>query len=336
MQLSGVEKVSSDGIELLYNAKAGPRSKAAPETLRVVDAHSFLAMDIPPRELMLSPWLMSQSLSMIYAKRGTGKTHIALAIAYAVASGGSVLGWTATQARRVLYIDGEMLSNSLQERLAAVTRGADAEPAHGMLHILTPDLQNRTMPDLATVAGQDDLEAVTPADTALIVVDSLSSLVRGDGRENEAGSWLPVATWAIAQRCRGRSVLFLHHANKRGEQRGTSKREDILDTVLALRQPSDHETQKGAKFEVHIEKSRALCADFQPVEAELIEAQGGGVTWTWKELQESLSENVRRMVADGMPKRDIAEELHINRSTVYRILKREGVLDRLSEGREDD
>lgn len=310
-------------------AKASTPKQTAPQwekrvPLRVVDIHSFLQMDIPPREMMLKPWQPCQSLSMIYGKRGTGKTHLALAIGYAVASGGQILGWMAPRARKVFYLDGEMLAAPLQERLAALVRGSACEPAPGMLHILTPDLQKGSMPDLATIGGQAALNEVIPPETNLIIVDSLSSLVRGEGRENDAGSWLPVAEWALAQRVAGRSVLFLHHAGKGGAQRGTSKREDLLDTVLALRPPTEHQPHKGARFEVHIEKSRGLCAEFTPVEAELVGTEDGGVSWTSRPIEETLAQRIVKMDEDGMSKREIAEELKVNRSTVYRALARGG------------
>ncbi len=292
------------------------------EPLRVVDVHSFLAMEIPPREMMLEPWLPCQGLAMVYAKRGTGKTYLALTIAYAVASGGAILGWKARKARKVFYLDGEMLAAPLQERLAAIARGSEIEPAPGMLHILTPDLQPGFMPDLATVGGQAALNEVIPPDTKLIVVDSISSLVRGEGRENDAESWLPVATWALSQRVAGRSVLFLHHAGKGGAQRGTSKREDLLDTVLALRPPADYEPQKAARFEIQVEKSRGLCADFTPIEAELTGVGDGGVKWTYRPVEETLAQRIAKMAEDGMSKKEIAEELKVNRSTVYRALAR--------------
>jgi hypothetical protein len=61
--------------------------------LRAIDIVTFLNTDLKPRERLLSPWLLTQSLSMVYAWRGVGKTHVALGIAYAVASGGSFLTW---------------------------------------------------------------------------------------------------------------------------------------------------------------------------------------------------------------------------------------------------
>ena len=45
---------------------------------------------------------------MVYAKRGVGKTHFALGVAYAVAAGAKFLSWQAETPRKVLYIDGEM------------------------------------------------------------------------------------------------------------------------------------------------------------------------------------------------------------------------------------
>jgi len=260
---------------------------------------------------------------MIYARRGTGKTLLALSIGYATASGGNVLGWRAPKPRKVLYIDGEMLAGPMQQRLALIVSGAEAEPAPGMLNLITPDLQKGFMPDLATVGGQSALAEVIPDGTQLIIVDSLSSLVRGEGRENEAESWIPVADWALSQRVAGRSVLFLHHAGKGGQQRGTSKREDLLESVLVLRPPADHQPQAGARFEVHIEKSRGVCPNLQPLEAQLeTTVDGAGVVWAFKPITESQAERIRSLAASGMPKSEIAEELHVARSTVYRTLER--------------
>ena len=64
--------------------------------------------------------------------------------------------------------------------------------------------------------------------------------------------------WLLSLRRRGVSVLFIHHAGKGGQQRGTSRREDILDTVIALRRPHDYSPKEGARFEVHLEKARGL------------------------------------------------------------------------------
>ena len=42
------------------------------------------------------------------------------------------------------------------------------------------------------------------------------------------------SSWMLAQRAAARSVLLIHHAGKGGGQRGTSRKEDVLDTVISL------------------------------------------------------------------------------------------------------
>lgn len=54
----------------------------------------------------------------------------------------------------------------------------------------------------------------------------------------------------------GRSIVLVHHAGKGGAQRGTSKREDVLDTVIALRRPTDYSADQGARFNSFRESAR--------------------------------------------------------------------------------
>ena len=81
-----------------------------------------------------------------------------------------------------------MLAGPLQERLAGIVKACERAPEPGMLNIITPDLQKGLMPDLATIGGQGAVNEVIPPETKLVIVDSLSSLVRGEGRENDAES----------------------------------------------------------------------------------------------------------------------------------------------------
>ena len=290
--------------------------------LRAVDIGELLTLDIPEREAFLAPWLTAQSLSMIWAWRGTGKTLAALAVAYAVASGGSCFGWKAPKPRRVLYCDGELPCAELQARAAAMVASEDAQPAPGMLRFLTPDLQPRGMPNLASASGQLALQPLV-ADADLIVVDSIATLGRG-GRENEAESWQPVAGWALEQRAAGRAVLFVHHAGKGGQQRGTSSREDILDVVLSLKRPGDYREQEGARFEVRFEKARALKGDdVQSFEARLETGPDNRRIWTCKPADIGRNDRIRELDRLGMTVREIAEELAVSKSSVHRALQRQ-------------
>lgn len=299
--------------------------------IKIVKVTEFLDMEIPPREEILSPILQTQSLNMIHAYRGIGKTHVALGIAYAVASGGTFFKWTAPIPRRVLYLDGEMPACVIQERLLSIVSGSDISiPSPDYLQLLSPDLQPNGIPDLSTREGQLLLEPYLK-DIELIVVDNISSLCR-TGRENEAEGWSPVQEWALRQRAAGRSVLFIHHSGKGGGQRGTSKREDLLDTVITLKRPSDYQMKQGARFEVHLEKGRHILGeDASPFEAWLMSDENSGSFWTCKDLSEATGDRIITLFNEGLNQTDIANELGVNKSTICRAIKKAKVEGRLKK-----
>ncbi|MGO1069533.1 AAA family ATPase [Lysobacter sp. CA199] len=285
-----------------------------------VNLEDLMAAELPAREMLLAPWLESQSLAMIYAWRGVGKTHIALGIAYALATGGTFLNWTASQPVRVLYLDGEMPGVVLRERFAHLVNDGRM-PAPGFLRVVTPDLQSEgVIPNLALPSGQAALDAVI-GDAQVIIVDNLSCWVRG-GKENEADSWNPVSEWALHMRANRRSVIFIHHAGKGGQQRGTSKREDLLDVVMLLKRPADYAADQGARFEIHFEKARSLHGqDVLPMEASL-ETDAGRQQWTTRSV-EAIGESKMLELADmGLSQAEIARELEVHRSTVSRAFRK--------------
>lgn len=302
----------------------------APTPLQLVTLAELLSKQLPPRELLLSPWLPKQGLAMIHAYRGIGKTHVALGVGYAVASAGQFLGWTAARPAGVLLLDGEMPAPALQERLAGIVAASDKE-ATAPFKIVTPDLQPKDRPafNLAAPSDQDEIEKHLDG-VELIIVDNLATIAR-TGKTNDAESWLPIQEWALKQRAAGRSVLFIHHSGKSGAQRGTSAKEDVLDTVLGLRRPSDYESSQGARFEIHFEKARGFSgADAEPLEASLVTDVDGQATWQTKPLEDALYDRVIELHQEGLSQKDIAEEVDRDKSRVSRMIKRakaEGRID---------
>ena len=276
------------------------------------------------REMLLAPWLPAQGLTMLFSKRGVGKTHVALGIAHAVATGGRFLNWSAPAAHPVLYLDGEMPARTMQERIAAIVagQGPDAPdvPEPDYFRLVTPDLQPDWLPDLASPEGQAALEPHLEG-VKLLILDSLSTLCRS-GVENEAESWGPVQEWALGLRRQGMSLLFVHHSGKGGLQRGTSRREDVLDTIICLKHPNDYAPSDGARFEVSYEKGRALTGeDAAPFEAKL-EVRDGAAFWTTKDIEDRTTEQVVDLKEQNLTQRDIAIELGISKSTVNRHIKK--------------
>ena len=290
----------------------GPAFRRAMSPLNAIE---FLKRDFPPRDMLLAPWLPTQGLCMIYGPRGLGKTHVSLNVAYAVATGGEFLGWKAPQPRRVLFIDGEMPGALLQERLAAIVAVNREPDTLDFLKILSADAEPDGLPDLSDTREQAYYEPYLD-DADVIVVDNLSTICRGL-RENEADSWGGVQFWALQMRRAGKTVVFIHHSGKSGGQRGTSKKEDVLDTVIALRRPSGYSQEQGSRFEVHFEKARSVHGeDARPFQAHLVDG-----TWIKSEIVDEEEEEVLRLKAEGRSIRDIAAKIGVSKSAVGRMVK---------------
>ena len=97
-----------------------PTTQPNPSPFTLLTFAEMIGLDLPPRGLLLAPWLPEQGLALIHGPRGIGKTHLALGIAHAVATGGSFLRWQAPEPRRVVLLDGEMPAAVLRDRCAAL------------------------------------------------------------------------------------------------------------------------------------------------------------------------------------------------------------------------
>ncbi len=133
--------------------------------LVAVECKDLLNMTFPPRERLLSPWLPTQGLAMVYAMRGVGKTFFALEVAYTVASGGEFLGWKAEKPAGVLYIDGEMPVNVMQERLRNIA-ASRKETLQKPLCVLNQDIQDIStpMPRIDDMDGQNAIKGLLDDD----------------------------------------------------------------------------------------------------------------------------------------------------------------------------
>ncbi len=285
----------------------------------VITAGNLLSREFPPRNNLLSPWLPEQGLCLLHAYRGVGKTHISLGIGCAVATGSSFLNWKADKPRGVLFIDGEMPAVTIKERIAGTMANMDKSLADN-LQIITPGLQQGSIPDLGSPEGQAQVDTILTEDISLIILDNISTVCRSTS-ENKSDAWLPVQEWALRMRAMGKSVLLVHHDGKGGMQRGSSRKEDVLDTVIQLMRPKSYTPDQGALFEVHFRKNRGLHGDdVKPFEAGLIAGEDG-FTWQLRTIEESLQDKVGKLLDEGYSQKDIAEELEISKGYCSKLAK---------------
>lgn len=300
----------------------------------------ILLMDLPEPSPICHPLLFEGDLAMIHSWRGVGKTWISCSLSLAIATGTAFLGMMPVAiARRVLYCDGEMRASRLKARFEALCKGIGVEPAPGMLNVLTRDIlpDGSRWPDLADELGrQDFMSIISELRPGVIVFDNLSSWVRSGGRENDEESWREVAVFLMTLRSRGISVVLIHHSGKSGAQRGTSKREDILDTVVHLRRPAEMDETEGMVCEFVYEKSRNLDAgQAQDLLVELIEA-GDALTLTGKLANLDKMSRAKLLSDEGVSTPQACEELDIGRDALRRLIGRaakKGVILRFGDGR---
>jgi putative DNA primase/helicase len=299
-----------------YRNGRGPEAGAQGK-VTAIDLASFLEMKFPPRSKILAPWLPVQGLAMMYAPRGTGKTRVAHGVGYAVAAGAAFLRWMAPEPRRVLLLDGEMPAVVLQQMLQATITATQfhlSDPSY--FKLAAADYSNAGLPDLANPSNHQFYADVI-ADADLVIVDNLSTLC-SSLKENDGDSWSPVQAWLLQLRRAGKSCFLIHHAGKSGAQRGASRKEDPLDTVVALRRPLDYSPEQGARFEIHFEKSRGFHGtDAEPFEARLL-----GEEWATNPIKAGDdAEAIKAMRLQGLSIRKIAERTGRSKSTVARWLK---------------
>ncbi len=316
----------------------GVNRSVSVETLRPVGLADFLALEIPPRTMLLDPILPERSLSMLYAPRGIGKSWLGLSMGLAVASGSSLLRWTVPRPRNVLFVDGEMQLADLQLRLAAIKAGVGVAIPNDRFRILAADNTEAGI-NLSSNEGQQALEHHL-TDINLLILDNLSTLL-ACGSEGASDAWLPMQNWLLRLRRKGIAVLLIHHAGVNGRQRGTSRREDALDTVIALRRPDDYSPKEGARFEVHLEKARALVGEEAlPFEAvvEPLSSESGkpGVQWVARDLKPRIFNQAAELFASGRTVREVKELLGISHGEAGRLRLRAAAEGLLGPSREAD
>jgi putative DNA primase/helicase len=310
--------VDTEGRQLV--AAPALRSSKPLFDVRLISSQALLERPIEPRRFLLEPWLRQKDVVLVYARRGIGKTLFGLGLAYAVGSGSEFLRFKAPESRRVLYIDGEMPIEVMRDRLAAIEKGSNRKVTPDFLQFLCADDLDGPMVDLGLGLGQRELEPHLKG-FDLIIVDNISTIVRSVN-ESDGDGWKLVQQWLLNQRRAGRSVLFIHHAGKNGAQRGTSKREDIADTVLSLTRPEGYKATEGARFVINFEKARGFTGDdAEPLEARY-ETIDGIAHWTWKPIVDEDYEQMKGLFEQGMTVRQIGKELSIPKSTVGRLRQR--------------
>ena len=225
--------------------------------------------------------------------------------------------WVAPEPAGVLYGDGELPLNLLQERIRLLHQVHKYLPDN--FNLLARDEQEKGIPCLSQPNGQEFIEQALQPDTKLIVLDNISTLVR-NGLENESRSWQPVQDWTLEMRLRGYSILLIHHTGKSGDQRGTSSRIDTPDGAIKLT-PLEMPLDEGetSMMLTYIKPLRHARKSKQTEPRKLIMTDG---FWEWEAAEQTNRERITELLEADWKQKDIAQELGITPSAVCQQVKK--------------
>jgi len=213
---------------------------------------------VQPREVLVysngKPLLWSESITELFAWRGTGKTMLSLGLALHLAAGKSMPGLEILSPRKVLYVEGELPASQLKHRIQQLSQGLGDISG---FNILAKSLQSRRAGQAAvtikTEAGRVAIEnKLDETGATVLILDSIASLAQID--TNNEAQWIPIIEWFVDLRCRGICILYLQQSGKRGEQRGHSVSEDRID--LAIKLTATGSNPAGAAFKMTFTKER--------------------------------------------------------------------------------
>jgi len=202
---------------------------------------------ITPRAKVIDCWAYQGDLGFIFAPRGLGKTWLGIYIAKNLATGKDIGPWKVQAENNVLYIDGEMPPSDIQWRDHVL-----GQPTKNLAYINHEILFERTgrIMNLADLGLQDAILALCKEQNFnVLLLDNLSTLVTGVD-ENKTIDWEKILPWLLRLRREHILVIFIHHAGRSGQMRGSSKREDPSAWIISLKEPTNdpEEETQGAHF----------------------------------------------------------------------------------------
>ena len=309
-----------------------------------ISAAELLERKIKPREKIIGTWLRQGDIGLVFGRRGEGKTFFSLALACAIAGNIKLNLWDTPKARRVCYVDGEMALESIQDRLK-LFKGADIFA--GVQQALKSNLYFQHYEEIAEKVENASLDlSKEEQQTELLkycldnkieglFLDNLSCLFRGV-RENEADDWERVQPFLLNCRRNKISVILVAHAGRSGESpRGTSKREDITDWIIKVKQSENGAEQsesnniKQSSFTISFEKNREGYLNEVSPQGFIFRTQDGQMKIEF--VKDRIEEDFFCLVESGVNKcGDIAKELGVSKGYISKLAnqyKKEGKLE---------
>ncbi len=312
-----------------------------------ITAAEFAKLDLPKREYIVDPFISTSSLAMIAAERGIGKTWFILDLARSLVQRIAFLAYDVPEIRTVLIFDGEMPQVVIQERLEHLGLSNETRlsivAAELLFHEEGRTLNINLAEDQQLIFSTLEKLEMDGRRPDLIIFDNISSLGGGID-ENDNSALEEQLQFLIKLRHKGFAVLLVHHTGKSGEQRGASRREDLLDTSIKLVKPENSTGGiEGAEFEVHFTKTRGEVPRPPKLTVKLRKDENGTLQFLFEAKHDArphhntLLKIYEGAVVDGQwrsfkTQAELVEALGVAKSTVSKHLTKLRKVDLISQG----
>jgi KaiC/GvpD/RAD55 family RecA-like ATPase len=281
-----------------------------------------------PQKYIQHPFMAEKSISLLYSKTGSGKTWLALSIAYASSLGKSIFEGRKGSRKKVktFYIDSEMGESALKNRLRII------ETMYGV-----PLIKNKHFHCISIDPGEmalDSSEAQISlgqyikssrmeqkTDGYLVVIDNV---LAATDYSDHSKSWNNLFRWLKRLRENGATVLVVHHANETGKQRGSGIKTAVVDNVIRVEREKTTEKSSSIPLELIIEKNRSIASDIDGQFNLEIHFGKKSAYWTSSlpNTSEDITEKVIELLKQGFSVKEITEKTNYSRAWIYRIKKK--------------
>ena len=265
--------------------------KSDPKEYPLIDAGMDELIEYPKVEYLMNPIINTRSFNQTYGWYESGKTVFGLALAMSMCSGHEFLGWTCDKKIPTAYLESELPGDTIKKIRNTIKLGwldKNLTFDHSNHFCLNQDnliesgfKYGFSALAVAKVHGKDaakdygrrgreyienwlnKIEKKT-GQKPFYFLDNMTKLSTID--ENKAQDWNPFLNWGTDLKHKGFSGMFVHHANKGNDKKGSSGSSTIgrlLDTSIQLTKLDqdyrfDIPGQKSLQSSIEFDKSRGF------------------------------------------------------------------------------
>jgi hypothetical protein len=225
----------------------------------ILPFNKFKELNLPEREMLLSPWIQESDLILISGDTGVGKTWFSMEICSAVQNGRAAMDglWNVETPAKCLYCDGEQHWDDIKKMGNLIGLGSTHILSKTHLECLDASLSL----NLTTSTVREFLyDYIINNLFKFVVLDNIYSLWAGIDLDN-AKEWHDSNQWLLKLRSKGVCVALSHHTNRSGTQMGTASKLFNLNTSLLLKKTHpkkrNYDGEEIVSFCIKVEKQRA-------------------------------------------------------------------------------